>query len=261
VIEWLVRLGANSLQGLETFGRSGLFFWRLLRQLPSALREPGLVVHQLYNLGVLSVIIILVSGLFVGMVLGLQGYNTLVDFGAEGSLGSLVGLSLVRELGPVMSALLFAGRAGSALTAEVGLMKATDQLSALEMMAVDPFPRVLMPRWLAGFIAMPLLTAIFSAVGIIGGYMIGVTLLGVDTGSYWTNLSSSVDFYDDLLNGVIKSVVFGAVVCWVALFQGYDCVPTAEGVGRATTRTVVIASLAVLGFDFLLTALMYGEVG
>ncbi|MCG2634658.1 MAG: lipid asymmetry maintenance ABC transporter permease subunit MlaE [Gammaproteobacteria bacterium] len=261
MIEALVRLGAGSLGATATTGRAGMFLWRLLAQLPASVRRPGGVVRQLYNLGVLSLIIILVSGLFVGMVLGLQGYNTLVDFGAEGSLGTLVGLSLVRELGPVMSALLFAGRAGSALTAEIGLMKATEQLSALEMMAVDPFPRVLAPRWLAGFIAMPLLAVVFSAVGILGGYLVGVELLGVDAGSYWTNLRTSVDFYDDLLNGVIKSVVFGAVVCWVALFQGYDCVPTAEGVGRATTRTVVMASLGVLGFDFLLTALMYGEVG
>jgi len=195
----------------------------------------------------------------VGMVLGLQGYNTLVDFGSESSLGILVALSLVRELGPVLSALLFAGRAGSALTAEIGLMKATEQLSALEMMAVDPFRRVLAPRWLAGFISLPLLTAAFSAVGILGGYLVGVHLLGLDSAPYWSHMQSSVDFFDDILNGVIKSVVFGAIVTWVAVFEGYDAVPTAEGVGRATTRTVVTASLAVLGADFLLTALMFGE--
>jgi phospholipid/cholesterol/gamma-HCH transport system permease protein len=193
------------------------------------------------------------------MVLSLQGYNTLIDFGSESSLGIVVALSLVRELGPVLSALLFAGRAGSALTAEIGLMKATEQLSALEMMAVDPFRRVLAPRWLAGFISVPLLAAVFSAVGILGGYLVGVQLLGLDPAPYWSHMENGVDFYDDILNGVIKSVVFGAVVTWVAVFEGYDAVPTAEGVGRATTRTVVTASLAVLGADFLLTALMFGE--
>ena len=192
------------------------------------------------------------------MVLGLQMYNTLVDFGAEASLGPVVALSLVRELGPVVAALLFAGRAGSALTAEIGLMKATEQLSGMEMMAVDPLRRIVAPRFLAGLISMPLLAAMFSAVGIIGGYFVGVGMLGVDDGAFWSQMQSSVDFHEDILNGVIKSVVFGFVVTWIAVFQGYDAVPTAEGVSRATTNTVVYSSLAVLILDFILTALMFG---
>ena len=200
-----------------------------------------------------------VAGLFVGMVLGLQGYNTLIKYGTEESLGVGVALTLVRELGPVVSALLFAGRAGSALTAEIGLMKATEQLSAMEMMAVDPLHRVIAPRFLAGVIAMPLLAALFSAVGVLGGYFVGVGLLGVDTGTFWSQMQDSVDLYDDIMNGVIKSVVFGVVVTWIAVFEGYDTVPTSEGVSRATTRTVVHGSLAVLGLDFVLTALMFGE--
>jgi phospholipid/cholesterol/gamma-HCH transport system permease protein len=189
----------------------------------------------------------------------LQGYNTLVDFGAEESLGVVVALSLVRELGPVVTALLFAGRAGSALTAEIGLMKATEQLSAMEMMAVDPIRRVLAPRFLAGFISMPLLAAIFSAVGILGGYFVGVGLLGVDDGAYWSQMQDKVDMYDDIHNGIIKSLVFGVVVTWIAIFEGNDAIPTSEGVSRATTRTVVHSALAVLGLDFILTALMFGE--
>ncbi|MCW8986950.1 MAG: lipid asymmetry maintenance ABC transporter permease subunit MlaE, partial [Gammaproteobacteria bacterium] len=199
----------------------------------------------------------LVSGLFVGMVLGLQGYNILVDFGSEETLGVMVSLSLVRELGPVVAALLFAGRAGSALTAEIGLMKATEQLSAMEMMAIDPIRRVLTPRFLAGFISMPLLAAIFSAVGVIGGQLVGVGLLGVDDGAYWSQMQDSVDLYDDIYNGVIKSIVFGVVVTWIAVFEGYDAIPTSEGVSRATTRTVVHSSLVVLGLDFILTAIMF----
>jgi len=196
----------------------------------------SLVIRQLHSVGVLSLLIILVSGLFVGMVLGLQGYNTLVDFGAAESLGVVVALSLVRELGPVVTALLFAGRAGSALTAEIGLMKATEQLSAMEMMAVDPVRRVLSPRFLAGFLAMPLLAAIFSAVGVLGGWFVGVGLLGVDDGAYWSQMQDKVDLYDDIWNGVVKSIVFGAVVTWIAIFEGYDAVPTSEGVSRATTH-------------------------
>jgi phospholipid/cholesterol/gamma-HCH transport system permease protein len=193
------------------------------------------------------------------MVLGLQGYNTLVDFGAEESLGVVVSLGLVRELGPVVTALLFAGRAGSALTAEIGLMKATEQLSAMEMMAVDPIRRVLAPRFLAGFISMPLLAAIFSAVGVLGGYFVGVGLLGVDSGAYWSQMQAKVDLYDDIYNGVIKSLAFGVIVTWIAVFEGSDATPTSEGVSRATTRTVVHSSLAVLAMDFILTALMFGE--
>jgi len=190
--------------------------------------------------------------------LGLQGYNTLVDFGAEESLGVLVALSLVRELGPVVAALLFAGRAGSALTAEIGLMKATEQLSGMEMMAVDPVHRIVSPRFLAGFLSLPLLTGIFTVLGVYGGYFVAVPLLGVDDGAFWSQMQARVDFYDDLMSGVIKSVVFGFVVSWIALFEGYDATPTSEGVSRATTRTVVHASLAVLGLDFVLTALMFG---
>jgi phospholipid/cholesterol/gamma-HCH transport system permease protein len=216
-------------------------------------------MQQLFSVGVLSVLIILVSGLFVGMVLGLQGYNTLVDFGAEESLGVLVSLSLVRELGPVVSALLFAGRAGSALTAEIGLMKSTEQLSGMEMMAVDPIRRIVAPRFLAGIISMPLLAAIFSAVGIIGAFLVGHGLLGVDDGAFWSQMQAKTDFYDDIMNGVIKSVVFGFVVTWIALFEGHDATPTSEGVGRATTRTVVHSAFAILGLDFVLTALMFGD--
>jgi phospholipid/cholesterol/gamma-HCH transport system permease protein len=203
--------------------------------------------------------LIAISGVFVGMVLALQGYNTLVDFGAEESLGVVVALSIVRELGPVVTALLFAGRAGSALTAEIGLMKATEQLSGMEMMAVDPLHRVIAPRFLAGIISMPVLAAVFGAVGIWGGYFVGVGLLGVDEGAYWAQMQAKVDFYDDVLNGVIKSVVFGIVTTWIAVFEGYDAIPTSEGVSRATTRTVVHSAFAVLGLDFVLTALMFGD--
>jgi phospholipid/cholesterol/gamma-HCH transport system permease protein len=247
------------LRILERLGRGVLFLLRLLPLLPRLVPRADLAVQQLYSVGVLTLVIIVVSGLFVGMVLGLQGYNTLVDFGAEESLGVVVALSLVRELGPVVSALLFAGRAGSALTAEIGLMKATEQLSGMEMMAVDPMARVVAPRFVAAILSMPLLAAIFSAVGVIGGQLVGVQLLGVDSGAYWSQMQSKVDFYDDILNGVIKSVVFGFVAGWIAVFEGYDCMPTSEGVSRATTRTVVNTSLAVLGLDFILTALMFGD--
>jgi phospholipid/cholesterol/gamma-HCH transport system permease protein len=223
------------------------------------LRRPRLLTAQVFNIGVLSILIIGVSGLFVGMVLGLQGYYVLAQFGAAESLGVMVAASLVRELGPVVTALLVAGRAGSALTAEIGLMKATEQLSGLEMMAVDPVRRILTPRFFGGLIAMPLLAAMFSAVGVLGGYFVGVGLLGVDSGSFWSQMQSKVDFHEDIVNGVIKSLVFGVVVTWIALFQGHDAVPTSEGVSRATTRSVVHAALAVLGLDFVLTALMFGE--
>jgi phospholipid/cholesterol/gamma-HCH transport system permease protein len=218
------------------------------------------VIAQIYAVGVLSLTIIIVSGVFVGMVLGLQGYNTLVNFGATEALGAVVSLSLVRELGPVLTSLLFAGRAGSALTAEIGLMKATEQLSGMEMMAVNPLKRVVAPRLVAGIISLPLLAAIFSAVGILGGYLVVVELLGVDAGSYWSQMQDKTDLMEDVLNGVIKSIVFGVVVTWIAVFEGYDCVPTSEGVSRATTRTVVHSSLATLGLDFVLTALMFSEL-
>ncbi len=225
----------------------------------SVFPRPRLLINQLYSVGVLSFLIIVISGLFVGMVLGLQGYYILSDFGAEETLGLMVAASLVRELGPVVSALLFAGRAGSALTAEIGLMKATEQLSGMEMMAVDPIKRIMSPRFLAGFLAMPLLAALFSAVGIIGGEMVGTGLLGVDEGSYWSQMQAGLDFYDDIVNGVIKSIVFGFVTSWIALFEGYDSIPTSEGVSRATTRTVVNSAFSILGLDFILTALMFGD--
>ncbi len=258
MINQLQTLGRWGLMRFERLGRGFLFLMQVLTGLSALLLRPRLTLQQVYATGVLSLVIIIVSGLFVGMVLGLQGYNTLVDFGAEESLGVLVALSLVRELGPVIAALLFAGRAGSALTAEIGLMKATEQLSAMEMMAVDPLARVIAPRLLGGFIAMPLLAAMFSAVGVFGGYFVGVGLLGVDDGSFWSQMQSKVSLQEDIMNGVIKSVVFGFVVTWIAVFEGYDATPTSEGISRATTRTVVNSSLAVLGLDFVLTALMFG---
>jgi phospholipid/cholesterol/gamma-HCH transport system permease protein len=254
----LQRLGHAALAYFRRLGRGNLFLLQTLASLPGMLLRPVLVIRQMWSVGVLTIVIIVVSGLFVGMVMGLQGYNTLVDFGAEESLGVLVALSLVRELGPVVAALLFAGRAGSALTAEIGLMKATEQLSGMEMMAVDPVQRVIAPRFLAAFLSMPLLAAIFSAVGVFGGYLVGVGLLGVDDGAFWSQMQDKVDFYDDVMNGVIKSIVFGFVVGWIALYEGYDAVPTAEGVSQATTRTVVHSALVVLGLDFVLTALMFG---
>jgi phospholipid/cholesterol/gamma-HCH transport system permease protein len=259
-MDWLQQLGRYGLGIFERLGRGNLFLLRTLVGLPGLLARPRLVLAQIHSVGVLSLVIIVVSGLFVGMVMGLQGYNTLVDFGAEESLGVVVALSLVRELGPVVSALLFAGRAGSALTAEIGLMKATEQLSGMEMMAVDPIRRVIAPRFLAGFLSLPLLAAIFSAIGVLGGYFVGVGLLGVDSGAYWSQMQAKVDLYEDIYNGVIKSIVFGFVATWIALFEGYDAVPTSEGVSRATTRTVVHTALAVLGLDFVLTALMFGDI-
>jgi phospholipid/cholesterol/gamma-HCH transport system permease protein len=233
------------------------FFLATLLHSGTAFRRFGLTIREMYFSGVLSLIIILVSGLFVGMVLALQGYETLQTYGSEEALGILVALSLVRELGPVVAALLFASRAGSAITAEIGLMKATEQLSAMEMMAVDPIARVVAPRFWAGVISMPLLAALFSGMGIFGGYLVGVQLIGVDEGAFWSQMQSAVDFEQDILNGVIKSVVFGVAITAIALFEGYDAPPTAEGVSGATTRTVVTSSLAVLALDFVLTAFMF----
>jgi len=255
----LAKLGRTGLNGLRHLGRAHLLLAAILGGTADMVRRLHLLVTQLYAVGVLSVVIVVVSGLFVGMVLILQGYYVLSQFGAEESLGIMVAASLVRELGPVVSALLFAGRAGSALTAEIGLMKATEQLSALEMMAVDPVRRILTPRFYGGFFAMPLLAALFSAVGIGGGYFVGVGLLGVDEGAFWSQMQSKIDLHEDIFNGVIKSLVFGVVCSWIALYQGYDATPTSEGVSRATTRTVVHSALAVLGLDFVLTALMFGE--
>jgi phospholipid/cholesterol/gamma-HCH transport system permease protein len=257
-MESIAQLGRWGLLFFERLGRAQIFLFQVLMALPSALARPRLIVRELWSVGVRTFVLIFVSGLFVGMVLALQGYNTLVDFGAEESLGVVVALSLVRELGPVIGALLFAGRAGSALAAEIGLMKATEQLDGMEMMAVDPVRYVVAPRFAAGVIAMPLLAAIFTAVGVIGGYFVGVGLLGVDDGAFWSQMQAKVALGDDVFNGVvIKSIVFGVLVTWIAVFEGYDAVPTSEGVSAATTRTVVNASLAVLGSDFLLTALMF----
>jgi phospholipid/cholesterol/gamma-HCH transport system permease protein len=242
---------------ISRLGYAARTLMALLAASGDVLRRPRLVIEQLRFIGNDSFIIIAVSGLFVGFVLGLQGYYTLNRYGSEQALGLLVALSLVRELGPVVTALLFAGRAGTSLTAEIGLMKAGEQLVAMEMMAVDPLARVLAPRFWAGFIAMPLLAAIFSAVGILGGYFVGVGLIGVDPGAFWSQMQAGVDVMDDVVNGVIKSVVFGVAVTFIALFQGYEAKATPEGVSRATTRTVVIASLVVLALDFVLTALMF----
>ena len=259
MILWLQRLGRAGLGFFERLGRGNVFLGQVVWGLGDLARHPALLVRELYSVGVLSLAIIVLSGLTVGMVLGLQMYNTLVDFGTEESLGPVVALSLVRELGPVLTALLFSGRAGSALTAEIGLMKTTDQLSVMEMMAVDPLRRVVAPRFLAGFLSMPLLAAIFSAVGILGSYFVGVGLLGVDDGAFWSQMQDKVDLHEDVINGMIKSVAFGFVATWIAVFEGYDAVPTTEGVSRATTRTVVHTAFAVLGLDFVLTALMFGE--
>jgi phospholipid/cholesterol/gamma-HCH transport system permease protein len=253
-------IGRHTVNGLWRLGYASRFFALILLQSGTSFRRLRLIIRELYFTGVLSLIIILVSGLFVGMVLGLQGYQTLQTYGSESALGVLVALSLVRELGPVVSALLFASRAGSAMTAEIGLMKATEQLSAMEMMAVDPIARVVAPRFWAGVISMPLLAAMFSAMGVFGGYLVGVVLIGVDEGSFWSQMQNAVDFREDIVNGVIKSFVFGVAVTWIALFEGYDAPPTAEGVSGATTRTVVTSSLAILGLDFVLTALMFRGV-
>jgi phospholipid/cholesterol/gamma-HCH transport system permease protein len=253
----IAMLGRAVLDGVARTGYGARMLWRLVREFFPLLRRPRLVTTQIHFVGNYSLVIIAVSGLFVGFVLGLQGYYTLNRYGSEQALGLLVALSLVRELGPVVTALLFAGRAGTSLTAEIGLMKAGEQLTAMEMMAVDPIRVIVAPRFWAGVIAMPFLAAIFSAVGILGGYVVGVLLIGVDSGAFWSQMQGGVDVWTDIGNGVIKSIAFGLAVSFIALFQGYEAKPTPEGVSRATTRTVVYGSLAVLGLDFLLTALMF----
>ena len=258
MLDFIMRLGHSGLNSIQTLGSSGRFLFRVLIRKPDLLRLGPDLCTQLHFVGVLSCLIIIVSGLFVGMVVGLQGYNTLEKFGASSQLGQLLALSISRELGPVISALLFAGRAGSALTAEIGLMKSTEQLSSMDMMGVDPLARIIYPRFLAGLIALPMLSLIFSAIAIYGGYFVGVDWMGVDPGSFWSNMQAAVNFHVDVLSGIIKSIVFAFVVIWIAVFQGFTCVPTAEGISQSTTRTVVYASLAVLGFDFLLTAMMIG---
>ncbi len=250
-------LGFAVREQLGHLGYATRLFMRLLAMSGSALKRFGLVRDQIFFLGNYSLAIISVSGLFVGFVLGLQGYYTLQRYGSSEALGLLVALSLVRELGPVITALLFAGRAGTALTAEIGLMKAGEQLSAMEMMAVDPVRRILAPRFWGGIIAMPILAAVFSAVGVIGGWIVGVVMIGIDAGSFWSQMQGGVDVWRDVGNGIVKSFVFGVTVTFVALYQGFEAQPTPEGVSRATTRTVVVASLAVLGLDFLLTTLMF----
>ena len=250
-------LGQGVVDSVVKLGAGARLFGLLLAQSGLAFRRLRLTIGQVHFIGNYSLIIIVVSGLFVGFVLGLQGYNTLQRYGSEQALGLLVALSLVRELGPVITALLFAGRAGTSITAEIGLMKAGEQLAAMDMMAVSPIARVLAPRFWAGVISMPLLAAMFSAVGVFGGYLVGVGMIGVDDGAFWSQMQNGVDWREDVGNGVIKSVVFGVAVTFIAVFEGYDCQATPEGVSRATTRTVVSSSLAVLGLDFILTALMF----
>lgn len=252
------RLGAGTLDSIRVFGQGFLFVISIVSAIPSALCRVDLLLKQVYVAGVLSLPIILMAGLFVGMVMSLQGYTVLVDFNAEEAVGSMTALALLRELGPVVGALLFAGRAGSAMTAEIGLMRSTEQISALEMMAIDPLKFVYAPRFLAVIIALPLLTLIFNALGVFGAYLVSVSWLGVDEGAFWSQMVSSVDWHEDVLNGVIKSIAFAVLIAVVALFQGVNAIPTSEGVSNATTRTVVHASLGVLALDFILTSIMFG---
>ncbi len=252
-------IGSTTIGSFRRLGRASVFLLEVIASCASLFMKPMLLVRQMYFVGVQTLIIIVVAGLFVGMVMALQSYYALVDFGAEDSVGVMVALSLLRELGPVVTALLFAGRAGSALTAEIGLMKTTEQLSGMEMMAVNPMQRIVAPRFMAGVISMPLLATIFSAVGVFGGYLVVVQLLGLDSGAFWSQSQDKVDLYEDIYNGMIKSFVFGVVVAWIAVFEGYDCLPTSEGLGQATTRTVVYSSLAILFLDFILTALMFSK--
>jgi phospholipid/cholesterol/gamma-HCH transport system permease protein len=250
-------IGQRALEALRGLGHNATFFGDLLRSLPAALRRPFLVTAQVHAIGNLSLLIIMASGLAVGFVLALQSYYALVTYGASESLGLLVNLSLVRELGPVVTALLFAGRAGTSLTAEIGLMKAGEQLAAMEMMAIDPKSRVLAPRFIGGIVAMPVLAVLFSAVGILGAYVVAVQLIGVDAGNFWSIMQNGVDVWRDVGNGIVKSIVFGVICTFVAVYQGYEAQATPEGVAHATTRTVVISSLSVLATDFVLTALMF----
>ena len=256
VFEWFVRMGHAVVRSCRRLGMSGCFLLSVLWRWPRPLRALPLVVNQLFFIGVLSLLIVVMAGAFIGMVVSLQGFHTLQKFGAGQELGQLLALSVVRELGPVVSALLFAGRAGTALTAEIGLMQTTEQIASMEMMAVDPLWRVVAPRFWAGLISLPVLSVIFSAVAIWGGYIVGVDWLGIDAGSFWSNMQDAVDFRADVVNGIIKSVVFAWVCVWVAVFQGYYTKPTAEGIGQATTKTVVFSSLLVLALDFILTAIM-----
>lgn len=258
MLDWLQRLGRTGFEVAAGFGRAGILWWHAVWGMPDWRKGPGLLLQQLYFVGVYSLIIIIVSGVLIGMVLSLQGYTVLVRFGAEAALGQFVSLTLLREMGPVVAALLFVGRAGSALTAEIGLMKATDQLAAMEMIGVDPLKRVIRPRLWAGVISMPILAQVFNMVAIWGAVAVGVSWLGVDAGSFWSNMQQAVEFREDVINGLVKAFAFGVVVTWIAVFEGYDAEPTSEGISTATTRTVVYSSLAVLAMDFLLTAVMFG---
>lgn len=257
MLDSIQTLGRNGIRLVTGLGQAGLMLWGAIMRVPNVRKGFPLLIKQIYVVGVQSMVIILVSGLFIGMVLALQGYNILVGFGTEESLGPMVALSLMRELGPVVTALLFAGRAGSALTAELGLMKSTEQISSLEMMAIDPLRQVIAPRFWAGVISMPLLALMFTAVGIYGGHLVGVEWKGIDSGAFWSILQASVEWRQDIVNCLIKSSVFAVVVTWISLYRGYHVVPNPEGISRATTQTVVQASLAVLALDFLLTAMMF----
>ncbi len=256
MINGIRRIGSRGIDTIWRGGAMARFFWLVLLNSGMSFRRLHLTVREIYFAGVMSLVIIMVSGLFVGMVLGLQGFETLQNYGAEETMGVLVALSLVRELGPVVTALLFASRAGSAITAEIGLMKATEQLKAMDMMAIDPIARVVAPRFWAGVISMPILAALFSAMGIFGGYIVAVAVVGIDPGVFWANMQLAVDFRYDVWNGIIKSIAFGIAVSIIATFEGFDADPTAEGVARATTRTVVTSALTVLAIDLILTAFM-----
>jgi phospholipid/cholesterol/gamma-HCH transport system permease protein len=257
VANWLISLGEMTRGGVTRLGFAARFLLAVFRASASTFLRPRLLIRELYQAGVLSLIIVLMSGLFIGMVLALQGYETLVRFGATEAMGVLVALSLVRELGPVVAGLLFASRAGSAMTAEIGLMKTTEQLAAMDVMAIDPMARVVAPRFWAGVISLPLLAALFSTLGIYGGYLVAVRLIGVDGGAFWGQMQAAVDWRYDVINGVIKSFVFAVAVSLIAVFEGYDATPTAEGVSAATTRTVVTSALAILALDFVLTVFMF----
>lgn len=255
----IVSLGRSVIASVQGIGVATLMLAQIIFSMPTWLGV-RLFIYQMYRVGVMSLLIIAVSGLFIGLVLGLQGHSILVNIGSEAMLGTMVALTLLRELAPVVTALLFAGRAGSALTAEIGLMKATEQLASMEMIGVDPLKRIVSPRLWAGIVSLPMLTVIFSAIGILGGKMVGVDFLGVDEGSFWSGMQNSVEFHHDIVNGIIKSVVFALICTWIAVYQGYACVPTSDGIATSTTRTVVYSSLCVLGFDFVLTAVMFGGI-
>ncbi|WP_457913630.1 lipid asymmetry maintenance ABC transporter permease subunit MlaE [Candidatus Gillettellia adelgis] len=259
LLKVLVSLGRRGTDISASFGRAGLMLFNALIVQPEARKQWPLLLKQLYNIGAQSLLIIIISGLFIGMVLGLQGYIVLITYSAEASLGMMVALSLLRELGPVVTALLFAGRAGSALTAEIGMMKATEQISSLEMMAIDPLRYIVAPRFWAGLISMPLLTMIFIALGIWGSAIVGIDWKSINSGFFWSAMQSTVVWKKDVLNCLIKSIVFAINITWIAIFNGYDAVPTSIGISQATTNTVVYSSLAVLGLDFVMTALMFGN--